>query len=74
MGRVFRPGPEIRVPGWVPGREILPGRVSGLEFSNPGSGFHFEIFRVLGFLGYYGISRNAEKAEKAYNGDPLEMR
>ena len=46
LGRVFRPGPEIRVPG----REIFPGRVSGLDFSNagfgPGSGFHFEIFRV----------------------------
>ena len=31
---------------------IFPGRVLGLEFSNPGfgpgSGFHFEIFRVLG--------------------------
>ena len=43
---------EIRVPGWVPGREIFPGRVPGLEFSNPGfgpgSGFHFEIFRVSG--------------------------
>ena len=52
LGRVFRPGLEIRVPDWVPGREIFPGRVPGLEFSNPGfgpgSGFHFEIFRVSG--------------------------
>ena len=52
LHRVFRPGPEILVPGWIPGRENFPGRVPGLQFSNPsfgpGSGFHFEIFRVSG--------------------------